>query len=225
MGQRRIENVAASIGNISSSLLLGQSFLEKLGTWGIDSQRQVLVLGKGTTSKRDETPYPTPSSPSGETPVGVDISPKTPLRDSLGMRCETLPEKVERFINSYTKIEQGDEDCKYRRIARGDINSDGIEDLIITFSIGGVCGSGNTDKNTTPGSCGNHSETYLKIFLGKELKEVPIKMIGGRGTRSIKGLNVVGGVILAETLEWGKDDSMCCPSIKRFLRACSEVTL
>jgi len=45
VGQRRITNVAASIGNISSSLLLGQSFLGKLGTWGIDSQKKVLAIG------------------------------------------------------------------------------------------------------------------------------------------------------------------------------------
>src|SRR6266581_6505082 len=45
VGQRRIANVAASIGNISSALLLGQSFLEKLGVWGIDGQKQVLTIG------------------------------------------------------------------------------------------------------------------------------------------------------------------------------------
>src|SRR5215467_2096431 len=42
IGKNRITNVPASIGNISSPLLLGQSFLEKLGSWGIDSQKQVL---------------------------------------------------------------------------------------------------------------------------------------------------------------------------------------
>lgn len=45
IGQRRITDVAASIGSVSSSLLLGQSFLEKLGAWGIDSQKQVLTIG------------------------------------------------------------------------------------------------------------------------------------------------------------------------------------
>src|SRR5437879_815046 len=44
IGQHRIDNVAASVGDVSSLLLLGQSFLEKLGAWGIDSQKQVLVL-------------------------------------------------------------------------------------------------------------------------------------------------------------------------------------
>jgi clan AA aspartic protease (TIGR02281 family) len=45
IGNRRVTNVAASIGPVSSTLLLGQSFLEKLGTYGIDSQRQVLTIG------------------------------------------------------------------------------------------------------------------------------------------------------------------------------------
>jgi len=45
IGKSRVTNVPASIGNISSSLLLGQSFLEKLGAWGIDSQKQVLTIG------------------------------------------------------------------------------------------------------------------------------------------------------------------------------------
>jgi clan AA aspartic protease (TIGR02281 family) len=45
IGNRRVTNVAASIGPVSSALLLGQSFLEKLGTWGMDSQRHVLTLG------------------------------------------------------------------------------------------------------------------------------------------------------------------------------------
>ena len=53
IGQRRIINVAASIGNISSSLLLGQSFLEKLGAWGIDSQKQVLTIGVGTKAEKE----------------------------------------------------------------------------------------------------------------------------------------------------------------------------
>ena len=45
IGNRRVTNVAASVGPVSSTLLLGQSFLEKLGTYGIDSQRQVLTIG------------------------------------------------------------------------------------------------------------------------------------------------------------------------------------
>ena len=57
VGQRRITNVAASISSsIYSPLLLGQSFLEKLGAWGIDSQSQKLVLGRTTRRGEAEPP-------------------------------------------------------------------------------------------------------------------------------------------------------------------------
>ena len=49
IGQRRITNVAASIGSVSSPLLLGQSFLEKLGAWGIDNKKNVLTINPDTT--------------------------------------------------------------------------------------------------------------------------------------------------------------------------------
>lgn len=45
IGSHRITNVSASIGPLTSALLLGQNVLEQWGTWGIDSQRRVLRLG------------------------------------------------------------------------------------------------------------------------------------------------------------------------------------
>jgi hypothetical protein len=49
IGNSLITNVPASIGNISSSLLLGQSFLRKLGSWGIDNKRNVLIVPSGSS--------------------------------------------------------------------------------------------------------------------------------------------------------------------------------
>jgi hypothetical protein len=45
IGTRVMTQVPASIGNLASALLLGQSVIEKLGTWSMDSQRRVLALG------------------------------------------------------------------------------------------------------------------------------------------------------------------------------------
>lgn len=45
IGTRVIQNVPASVGDPSGALLLGQSMLERLGTWSMDSQRRVLALG------------------------------------------------------------------------------------------------------------------------------------------------------------------------------------
>jgi len=48
IGSREIKDVPASVDNIASSLLLGQSLLERLGTWSLDNQRRVLILHSTT---------------------------------------------------------------------------------------------------------------------------------------------------------------------------------
>ena len=63
IGSRVMTQVPASIGNLDSALLLGQSVLEKLGTWSMDSQRRVLALGPlQTRDVARGTPTP-PSRP------------------------------------------------------------------------------------------------------------------------------------------------------------------
>ncbi len=44
IGSRIINNVSASIGPVNSDPLIGQNFLDKLGAWGLDNQRQILIL-------------------------------------------------------------------------------------------------------------------------------------------------------------------------------------
>lgn len=52
IGRRQITNVPASVGALTSHLLLGQSLLERLGTWGIDSQRKVLIINSSVLQAR-----------------------------------------------------------------------------------------------------------------------------------------------------------------------------
>jgi len=77
IGSHRVTNVSASIGTLSSALLLGQSFLERLGPWGLDSQRQVLtIVTKG--QRKQPTPNQTPLSPPGGPQVAGGSSPPQP---------------------------------------------------------------------------------------------------------------------------------------------------
>ena len=46
LGDHVLQNVSASIGEVTSQLLLGQSVLERLGQWSLDSRRGVMVLGE-----------------------------------------------------------------------------------------------------------------------------------------------------------------------------------
>src|SRR5215471_16697361 len=68
LGNRRVSDVPASIGPVSSALLLGQTFLEHLGAWGMDSQRQVLTLG--TPGQQKKPPPPSAVAPRARRPPG-----------------------------------------------------------------------------------------------------------------------------------------------------------
>jgi len=55
VGSQIINNVIASIGEVSSLLLLGQSFLEKLDSWSLDSRKRVLVIVNNKESEYQST--------------------------------------------------------------------------------------------------------------------------------------------------------------------------
>lgn len=46
VGNKVLQNVVASIGSVKGEPLLGQSFLARFGSWSIDNNRHVLVLGQ-----------------------------------------------------------------------------------------------------------------------------------------------------------------------------------
>ncbi len=132
------------------------------------------------------------------------------VQPSLAEDCQRLPDKVTKSIASYVHQLRGAEYCRFRVVARGDIDSDGIEDLIVAFTVEGAC---NEDKETSPGACGNHAEQYLKAFLGKELKEIPILEIGSDWGRFVRKLTVKNGTIEAETKAHGPNDSHASLSV------------
>ena len=129
--------------------------------------------------------------------------------------CLALPDKVESFIKSFTNTIRGAEYCEYRQVARGDVNLNGTEDLVVVFNVEGAC---HQDLEAPAGSCGNQHDSFLQVFLDKDLKEVPMVTIGSRGSRSIDGVSVEDGVILVKTLTRSEDDPMCCPSIEEKTR-------
>jgi len=136
---------------------------------------------------------------------------------SFAAECLPLPNKVEKLIKSYADEIRGVEYCEYRTVARGDIDADGVEDLAVVFNVEGACNNDKEtadDKESTPGACGNHHESFMKVFLGKSLKEVPMLEVGARGVRTITSIKIVNGAVEAKTLAYGKDDALCCPSVK-----------
>jgi len=52
LGTHTVRNVVASIGPVKSDLLLGQSFLSRLGRWTIDNSRGMLILQGGNEDQQ-----------------------------------------------------------------------------------------------------------------------------------------------------------------------------
>jgi len=129
---------------------------------------------------------------------------------AFAQQCQPVPDKVNKFISSYTSKVRGAEFCESRHITRGDLDSDGVEDLVVMFTIEGACLE---DKQTPAGACGNRYTTYLKAFLGKDLKEVPLLAIGG-SARAITSMKLTSGKIEVNSLSHTQGDSHCCPSLK-----------
>jgi clan AA aspartic protease (TIGR02281 family) len=79
VGSLELRNVEASVAPAAGSLLLGQSFLGRLGTWAIDNRRQVLVINGTGDSQSEQVAYQPPTSTSmtapqaGKTDVQTDI--------------------------------------------------------------------------------------------------------------------------------------------------------
>lgn len=76
IGDRRIEEVTASVGKVEGDILLGHSFLSRLPTWSIDNRRQVLILSEDFT-------LPLPDSETNSGSKGREASP-TPLKSKSG---------------------------------------------------------------------------------------------------------------------------------------------
>jgi clan AA aspartic protease (TIGR02281 family) len=73
VGSVELRNVIASVGPKSSSPLLGQSFLARLGSWAIDNNRQLLVINGSGNALAD----------------GANSGPSTGLSNSVGSGSES----------------------------------------------------------------------------------------------------------------------------------------
>jgi hypothetical protein len=114
-------------------------------------------------------------------------------------------------IRAHADRVRGTHHCESRKHVERDINRDGEKDLLVTYAIEGACLG---DKTSPPGTCGNHHEEFLSVFLKQKGKyKSPIsRQVGGRGIRSIQGLSVKGSTIILDVLEYDDGDPSCCPS-------------
>lgn len=118
---------------------------------------------------------------------------------------------VGKSIGDHAKEIRGDLYCPSITVVEADIDGDGIDDLVVSYSIEGSCYD---KKELPPGDCGNYHEEFIAVSLKKDAKSVkPVTVkVGGRGERMHSCFTVQGNKIILETLEYRKEDPMCCPS-------------
>jgi predicted aspartyl protease len=44
VGNKKLENVRASVASVKASILLGQTFLNRFKTWSVDNEKHVVIL-------------------------------------------------------------------------------------------------------------------------------------------------------------------------------------
>jgi hypothetical protein len=138
---------------------------------------------------------------------GLLISPELmAASEKPGVR---LPAQIEHTIKKHAKTVRGAEFCEFRVLARGDLDRDGSEDIVVAYNIEGAC----CEEPGLPGSCGNKHITFLTAFLrrGNGFEQIAPIEIGGRGHRAIADVRIADGHIEADTLEYGESDALCCP--------------
>jgi hypothetical protein len=123
------------------------------------------------------------------------------LATPSGPTCTAADERIERTIAAKRDELRGHEYCQYRIYDRlGDVDGDGVEDLLVVFTIEGVGGQGNS------------SSQFLAAFGSRSEWRPVVVEVGRRGQRVVQAIRVRAGLIDLSSLEYAPTDAMCCPS-------------
>jgi clan AA aspartic protease (TIGR02281 family) len=95
IGDQVVEGVTASVGNVRSAPLIGQSLLYRFPTWSLDNRRHLLILG-------NEAPHPAPGAASSPAPGERPVESPNPPRSSAYKGRDTRDKKLLRLLCGQT---------------------------------------------------------------------------------------------------------------------------
>lgn len=119
-----------------------------------------------------------------------------------------LEPEIRRYLEKRAKEEDETKHASpyVSSVVRGDINGDQKEDIFVSYAIEGIGG-------------GNFSMLYQALFL--KIKDRLIfkaeRCNGSFGTAQGKSyipIRIESGKVICDTLKYGPEDGVCCPSIK-----------
>ena len=110
---------------------------------------------------------------------------------------------IDSYVNAHAAREKAEEYADARKVIEADVNSDGIKDKIVLYTLEGFEG-------------GNSYIQYLAVFLGRkngEARFLTRTEAGGKGRRSVELQRVAQGKIFISTKSYKRNDPSCCPTI------------
>ena len=116
--------------------------------------------------------------------------------------CKLANASVEKVIEAKVKELNASEYCQYRIYNNlDDVDGDGKEDFIVIFTADGIDGGTN-----------DHIQ-FLALYGTANSNSAPVVIkVGERGERDVTAIQVENKAVVLKTLEYTKDDPMCCPS-------------
>jgi hypothetical protein len=117
--------------------------------------------------------------------------------------CTLANQEVEAVIGRKAAELQGAEYCQFRRYnATDDLDGDGVDDLVVLFTVESVGGGGNGHVN------------FMAVFLSTRKPGQPslLAETGRRGLRDPREISVRDHRIILKTAEYSPGDPLCCPS-------------
>lgn len=112
--------------------------------------------------------------------------------------CQELPAKLEQAIAQFVSQVRGAEYPEYRRVAQGNLGSgDNSRDVAVVFHVEGSC---DDDKASPPGSCGNHVDHYLAVYLDREQVVLPLLRLLSPNEATVQQMRIEKGKIIDDVL-------------------------
>jgi len=130
--------------------------------------------------------------------VGLSVTMIAEGRESP--TCALANRQIESCIKRVASRLKGIEYCEFRSYARGDVDGDHQDDLVVLFHVEG------------PGGGGNNNLSFLALFGSRIPKTPAIQQIGERGKRTPVEVTIAGTRIAVSFDVWNANDAMCCPS-------------
>jgi hypothetical protein len=104
------------------------------------------------------------------------------------------------IADEFVRKQQGEDEPEYRearKYLRGDLTGDGIDDLVVQFTL----------------EEGNFWRLFLAVFRGPGFTDVKVAQVGGKSWRTVDIQRIEELGVVAATAYYGEGDALCCPSL------------